>query len=307
MASAYSEAWIEGPKATAFYTRTYTPTDPPKAAIVFVHGFAEHVGRYEATFPKYSANGISVFAYDQRGFGRTVWDEKNRSKDSKWAVTSWNDQREDIIFFLAREKERIGKDVPLFLMGHSMGGGEVLEFACLPPSPTESLALLSGIIACSPLIRQATPANKAVLWMGSKAAMLLPNTIIDAPVNPDELSHDPVANKAYIDDPMIKATGSMRGLADMLGNGIALAEQHYKNYPSNMPVLLVHGDSDKVTSHQASEQFYTSIQAKDKHLVIMPGGYHELAHEPDLKEKVIEEVSSWIFKHLSPPAEGAHL
>ncbi|KAF8314936.1 lysophospholipase [Clavulina sp. PMI_390] len=289
MASPYTEAWIEGPNATAFYTRTYAPTDTPKAAIVFAHGFAEHIGRYEATFPEFSAKGISVFAFDQRGFGRTAWDEKNRSKSSKWAVTNWKDQRADIAFFLAREKDRIGKDVPLFLMGHSMGGAEALEFVCLPPSPKESLPLLSGIIACSPLIRQTTPASKVVVWVASKAATLLPNMLIDTPINPNDLSRDPVANKAYIDDPMIKAKGSLRGLADMLLNGIALAEHHYKNYPSELPV--------------ASEQFYAAVEAKDKHLIIMPGGYHELVQEPELKAQFIEEVTSWIFKHVSAGTE----
>lgn len=73
---------------------------------------------------------------------------------------------------------------------------------------------------------------------------------------------------------MIKASGSLRGIADMLGQGIALAEVNYKNWPSDLPVmhfslhlgniypltyllklLLVHGDSDKVCRSLFFEYF----------------------------------------------------
>lgn len=123
MTTAYAEAWLEGPKSTSFYTRTYdVPAEagPAKAHIVFVHGFAEHIGRYENTFPVYASKGISVFAYDQRGFGRTALDEKSKSAKSSWGVTSWKDQQEDIAFFILRERKRLDATIPIFLMGHSM-------------------------------------------------------------------------------------------------------------------------------------------------------------------------------------------
>ena len=72
----YTEAWLAGPSATQFYTRTYLPADaaPPKAVVVAVHGFAEHIGRYAHFHPLIAARGIAVFAFDQRGFGLTGQD-----------------------------------------------------------------------------------------------------------------------------------------------------------------------------------------------------------------------------------------
>ncbi|EIW80282.1 hypothetical protein CONPUDRAFT_165852 [Coniophora puteana RWD-64-598 SS2] len=76
--SAFEETWLTGPESTNFYTRTYHPKDPPvKAAVVFVHGFVEHIARYEHVFPVWAARGIAVFAYDQRGFGRTALGEEH--------------------------------------------------------------------------------------------------------------------------------------------------------------------------------------------------------------------------------------
>ena len=118
----YSEAWLAGPKSTQFYTRTYTPAPPvsTKAAIVFVHGFAEHVGRYSHFHPLLSARGIAVFAYDPRGFGLTAQDTNgNKSKSTAYGKTYWKDQMIDIEWALEHTRKSFeGK--PVFLMGHSI-------------------------------------------------------------------------------------------------------------------------------------------------------------------------------------------
>lgn len=119
--SAFTESWLSGPQGTQFFTRTYCPSSPAKAAVVFVHGFAEHIARYEHVFPTWSSRGIAVFAYDQRGFGRTALDEQNKSEDSTYAKTSWKEQLEDIEWAVQHAKQEFA-GAPVFLYGHSMVG-----------------------------------------------------------------------------------------------------------------------------------------------------------------------------------------
>jgi acylglycerol lipase len=114
----YTEAWLNGPSYHKFYTRTYTSTSPAKAAVVFIHGFIEHIGRFEHIFPKYQARGITVFAFDQRGFGRTA-EDKERSKDAMYGKTNTVDALRDTEWAVGVAKEKVG-DAPVFLMGHSM-------------------------------------------------------------------------------------------------------------------------------------------------------------------------------------------
>lgn len=115
---AFTEAWLAGPQSTQFYTRKYASTTP-KAALVFIHGFAEHVGRYQYPHTKFSERGITVFTFDLRGFGKTAQDVENKSKTSFYGKTCWTDQMLDIRWAI----EHVQKDVPglpVFLMGHSM-------------------------------------------------------------------------------------------------------------------------------------------------------------------------------------------
>ncbi|KAF9243221.1 alpha beta-hydrolase [Melanogaster broomeanus] len=299
--SAFTESWLSGPQDTRFFTRTYSPSSPVKAVIVFLHGFIEHIARYEHVFPTWSSSGIAVFAYDQRGFGRTALDEKNLSKGSAYAKTSWREQLQDIEWAIQHVKTEFS-GIPVFLYGHSMGGGLALAFPtrdAAPPSK-ETVSGLAGIIATSPLILQAKPAAKAVRWIGGKASRLSPSFTISAPVNHKDLSHDDSVNQAYLKDPLIKQIGSLRGLSDMLDGGERLLSKNYVQWPKQLPVLLIHGSEDKVASFKGTETFHELLQAQDKQFSPYSDGFHELHNEPGgVKEKLIAECIAWVDTHLS--------
>jgi len=128
MSTSYTEAWLTGLKSSQIYTRTYK-AEHPKAILVFVHGFCEHIGRYEHVHCSFPKHGITVFAYDQRGFGKTALDEK-KSKDSKYGKTNWKDQAADVEWAVKYARGEFG-ELPTFLMGHSMWRtGSGLSYAC---------------------------------------------------------------------------------------------------------------------------------------------------------------------------------
>ncbi|KIJ65994.1 hypothetical protein HYDPIDRAFT_110115 [Hydnomerulius pinastri MD-312] len=298
--SACTESWLAGPQETQFFTRTYIPSSPAKAAVIFVHGFIEHIARYEHVFPTWSSRGIAVFAFDQRGFGRTALDEKGKSKDSAYAKTSWKEQLEDIEWAVQHVKEEFN-GVPVFLYGHSMGGGLVLAFPTreeAPPSK-ETVSGLAGVIATSPLILQTKPAAKAARWIGGKASRLTPSLTIPAAVNHKDISHDDVVNQAYLKDPLVKQVGSLRGISDMLDGGEMLLGKGYAQWPKQLPLLLVHGSQDMVTSFKATEKFHDLVPAQDKKFSPYSNGFHELHNEPDgVKEKLVDECITWVEAHL---------
>jgi predicted alpha/beta hydrolase len=117
--SNFTEAWLPGPKLTSFYTRTYHPeSGSPRGVVVFIHGFIEHVARYEHVHKRWADRGFVVFTFDQRGFGRTALDAK-KSPSAVYGRTGDTDQIPDIAWALSVAQEA-NPTVPLFLMGHSM-------------------------------------------------------------------------------------------------------------------------------------------------------------------------------------------
>ncbi|KAL1949734.1 hypothetical protein VTO73DRAFT_8615 [Trametes versicolor] len=301
---AYTDAWLPGYDGTQFYTRTYAAATP-RAVLLYVHGFSEHIARYEWAHSRCASEGVTVFAFDQRGFGRTALDAAHRSKKSSYGRTNLHDQLSDIEWWLKHlHKEYPG--VPLFTMGHSMGGALILAFATRtsPPPSQESIALLSGVIPSSTLLLQFVSTSRPVRIAAETLSLFLPNLLFDASLPNDYLSHDPAVKAALEADPMIIQKGSLRCLSDILNNGERLYKHEYENWPKNLPVLFMHGTADRVTSFKAAQEFYENLPAEDKQFNAIEDGYHELVHEPNgVKEKYMSDCIAWILERSKRPAQ----
>ncbi|GAA5953625.1 hypothetical protein JCM21900_003366 [Sporobolomyces salmonicolor] len=295
MASTHT-ADVTGPHAAKFYTRQWHPPagQPVIAQLCFVHGFIEHIDRYSHVFPRFASAGIAVYAFDQRGFGKTATYTPKHSQ----GITSWPLQLGDLEFFI-QEARKAHAGVPLYLFGHSMGGGLALAYPTRSP-PSPSVALLSGVIASSPLLRQA-PAVKApgvIVKAGSLLGRLSATLPIKATVKAEDTCRDPVIQKAYAADPLCKQVGTYRGVADMLLGGEALVTKDYKHWPKRLPLLVVHGEGDKVTDHEASKLFVRNLEklgTTDASYEGFPGFFHEMHNEPgDDKWREINFIIDWI-------------
>ncbi|KAF7351007.1 Hydrolase-4 domain-containing protein [Mycena sanguinolenta] len=297
----YSEAWLAGPQSTQFYTRTYrADASESKAVIVFIHGFVEHIGRYTQVHPVLAAHGFNVFTFDQRGFGKTALDEEHKSTSSAYGKTSGEDQMDDIQWAIDHAKKEF-PGLPVFLSGHSMGGGEVLNF-----SVRRHTSELAGVIASSPLIRQAKSSifDHAARAAGGLAAELFPYTPIPTPLDYNALSHDTIYTNMCKNDVLAKLEGTLRGVLDMLNWGEALLTvSNYKKWPNKLPILFVHGSADQITSHDATKEFHDKIIANDKQMNFYVDGFHELLQEPAHREKLVNDEIAWMEAHLSKTFE----
>ncbi|KAG8720944.1 hypothetical protein FRC09_008715 [Ceratobasidium sp. 395] len=286
--SAFTEEWMSAHDGVNLYTRRYIPTSATggsgkwgasgaKAAILFVHGFIEHIAR---------------------------------SPSAKYGKTSWAEQQSDIQTMLGVLREGVAHDMPIFLMGHSMGGGLALSFPTRPPKApfvpkSEVVIGLSGIIATSPLLRQSKPAPAWQVGAGGLVSKLPFGSSMSVPaeVKPEDLSHDPAVGAAYKADPFVKFIGTTQGVYDMLTGGKELADQDVTNWPPDLPLLVIHGTADNVCSFPTAEKFVKEAPAKDKKFVPFEGGYHELHNEPDgVQEKLAETVVGWVLEHIETAA-----
>jgi len=312
MAETYTEEWIIGPSNTNFFTRLYpsTTAEPAKASFVFIHGFQEHIARYDHVFQRVQAAGYSVFAFDQRGWGQTALNVEHKSPTSSYGLTTRPQQLGDAEFFIKRESERLGKEVPLFLWGHSMGGGVVLSFgtAKAPPPAESTLHLLSGIVVGCPLIKQATPAAKILRLAGALLARVVPWAPFPAEVKAEDLSHDPAVVAAAKKDPLMKTYGTIGGINDMLAAGDFLAAKGWQDWPKSMPLLMILATGDKICSYPAAKEFYVHVDADDKHVVEFEGAYHEVMNEPaPVWKDAVDAIVSWTGLHLEKKHAEARL
>ncbi len=134
----------------------------PRAIVVIVHGFAEHLERYNYFAQKLYEAGIASYRFDNRGHGKSL--------GLMLHVESYDDYVNDADLIVQKAKSEF-PELPLFMFGHSMGGfitaiygekfkdrldGQILSGAATdePPQINPALKLVINVLnAISPKMR----------------------------------------------------------------------------------------------------------------------------------------------------------
>lgn len=251
----------------------------PRAVIALVHGQGEHIGRYQHLAEWFNRQGIAVLGFDQQGHGRSEG-KRGHAKDLDSLL-------DDIGLLLGKTRQRY-PGIPLFLYGHSMGGGLVLNYA------TRRETAVTGLIATSPWIRLAFVAPALKILAGKLLRRFMPTLTLPSGLAANFISHDEAVVRAYVEDPLVHDKLSAAA-------GIALLEgsEWLDTWAGEikMPVLLHHGSADKITSAPATKEF--SSRAKgDITYQEWPGLYHEIHNEPE-HETMFAFTLNWIEDVLS--------
>ena len=109
------------------------------------------------------------------------------------------------------------------------------------------------------------------------------------------VSRDPAEVELYVNDPLVHhGKMSSRLIAElMLAMRVTLAAAS----EIEVPLLIMHGEADVLTSPSGSREFYTHAASADKTLKLYPGLYHEIFNEPE-KDKVLTDMTDWLEARL---------
>ncbi|KAH8556054.1 Alpha/Beta hydrolase protein [Umbelopsis sp. PMI_123] len=282
------ESWYTTSDNNELFTRTWKAVGDIKAKLVLVHGFGEHSGRYDELLKHFASHGIESYSWDQRGFGETA-----KKSNDQGNAQGWDTVLGDVDDAVLRHQQ---DGIPLFLMGHSMGGGIILSYLT-QGNRYEGAAKLTGSIASAPLVQVTNPPPAPVFFaLRYVASVIVPNLHYGVGLDPSGISRDPVEVEDYKADPLVKDTATLATLKDMLANGELLLKTSAK---ITTPVLVTHGTVDHINKFAATKEMYEHISSSDKNLLAFEGCYHELHHEvADVKEKVTKDYIDWIEAHL---------
>ncbi len=259
------------------YARAWEPNGVPKASIMLVHGLGEHILRYDHVAAALTEAGYAMLGFDLCGHGK--------SGGPRGHITSYDALMDDIASFFIQVDERY-PGLPKFLYGHSLGGNLVLNYA-LRRKPD-----LRGVIATGPWLRLAFTPPASQVTLGRLMNGIAPGFTQHSKLNTNGLSHDQAVVSAYDTDPLVHDKISARLFVEMYETG-NWALEHAAEFP--LPLLLMHGSADPITSAKASQEF--AEKAGDKvTLKIWDGLYHEIHNEPE-KAEVFKVMLDWLAKH----------
>ncbi len=259
------------------YARSWKP-EAPKAVVVLVHGHGEHVNRYPHVAETFTKARYALQGFDLRGHGQ--------SGGQRGHTPSYESLMADIADFSADATKRY-PGLPVFLYGHSMGGNQVINYVL------RSAGNLKGVIATGPWLRLAFDPPPAQVLLAKVLNKIAPSFSLASTLNQSDLSHDEKVVQAYATDPLVHNKISVRLYSSIYSNGLSALEHAAE---VKIPMLLMHGSADKITSAKASEEFATKA-GKIVSLRIWDGFYHEIHNEPQ-KAEVLRTMVSWLDKQM---------
>ena len=222
-----TESHVAGARGHMLFRRAWLPEEP-ECALLLVHGFAEHSGRYEHVGAWFAERRCAVHAYDHEGHGR--------SGGTRNHVRRFGDLLDDLQMFVDSVRGE-HPEIPLFLVGHSMGGLIVAAFA-VERDPAVAGAVLSGPALA--LDRSLSLARRFAVRLLSLVA---PRLSFPSGIDANGLSRDPQVVRAYLEDPLIhlRLTASLAAALASAGRRTATAGARVA-----IPLLILHGEADPI-------------------------------------------------------------
>ena len=282
----------------------WLPDTTPRAIVQIAHGASEHAARYRRVADALTAAGYGAYAADHRGHGRTAADfgRFGVARPGGWSaiVTDLHDLTTHII--------SQHPDVPIVLLGHSMGS--MMGQAYLQRwSDGLAAAILSGTTGGSVLDDTMLG---AIVAMGEGEAADEPSEVFagmfagfnEPFAGPDAtgfewLSRDPIEVQKYVDDPWCGEPLSNGFVADMMsgmqetwtGGGEA-------NIAKDLPVYVFSGEEDPVGGTKADSvrdlvSRYESLGIGPVTLRLYPDGRHEMLNETN-RDDVQADLIAWL-------------
>jgi alpha-beta hydrolase superfamily lysophospholipase len=261
---------------TVLPLRQWLPEGKPRAVILALHGFGDYSTAFQNPATFWAAQGIAIYAYDQRGFGGAphsyLWSGIGQmAADAKTAIG------------ILRHKY---PGIPVYLMGESMGGALTLVTTVGPDA-----ADADGVILVSPAVWEhdfVGSIERMALWVTKTT---VPGLWLEPPpglnIHPSDnidmlraLSRDTLVHKGARAD----MTAGLMDLMDMAAGDAGKIR---------LPTLVLFGAHEEVLPQPAVEAFLKRLPARNVRVAYYPQGYHMLLRDLD-GEVVWRDVAAWI-------------
>jgi lysophospholipase len=250
-----------------------------RAAVLLSHGLGEHAGRYDRFATALAGEGISVYAPDHRGHGR--------SGGVRGHVARFGEYVDDFEAFRRHVEPSIPAALPRVLLGHSMGGLIALRYLQTHPEAPFRAAVLSA-----PLLAAHVRAPRWKTALAGTLSRVAPSLRLANEIDPAGLSADGAYVATYRDDPLVHPWITPRLYTELLA---AMAAARAGGAALRIPLLFVLPGRDPIVDADVSAAFAAGL-AGDVRVRTYPEMRHEAHNELD-RARVERDVAAFVLRH----------
>jgi lysophospholipase len=249
-----------------------------KGVMVIIHGAGEHHGRYEWLRERWNEEGFHVIMGDLPGQGVTTRRRGHiRSfKEYIEAIEGWIEEAQTY-------------DLPIFLLGHSMGALTAIRALQIRSLP------VWGVILSSPALglKEQPPAFKDVLSKGLNK--LMPGKLVQSPLVIENVTRNQRLWREHKEDKLYVKKVSVRWYRQFV-EAMNLAFKDMDKFP-DVPLLILQAGEDKVIEKFIVRQWFDDLSLSEKIYKEWTGLYHEVFNEPE-QDQVFAYAKSFVHLHV---------
>ncbi len=297
--------------STNIFVYAWIPQDSTKtkAVLQISHGMAEHAARYQGLAEYLNSKGYAVYANDHRGHGRTAGGLENigfLAQQNGWDLAVADIRQ------LSQILKKKHPDIPLFALGHSMGGlllrdyishygSEIQGAIILSTSDNPFILCMIGQVIASIEIMAKGAKNRSELLdkmsFGKYNSYFSPNA-----TKFDWLSSDTEAVRKYVDDPYCGEIFTSSFFKDLTyGVRKISSNKYFMKVPKDLPLLFLAGKNDPVGNMTKGVlkviEKYIKAGIKDIEYIFFERARHEILNEK-CKNEVYRHISDWLDEKI---------
>ncbi|MGD7007439.1 alpha/beta hydrolase [Metabacillus sp. 84] len=252
--------------------------DRPKAAIVMIHGAAEHHRRYKWLIEMWRCAGYNVIMGDLPGQGT--------STRRRGHIQSFDEYIAELNSWLT-EADKYG--LPLFLLGHSMGG--LIAIRALQ----EKEHKLAGVILSSPCLGLMHKPNRALDVVSRGLNIVSPSLLLKSNLSIEMATRNKSVIEIDENDSLYVTRVSVRWYRELV-HAVIQANNKQHVFP-DVPLLVMQGGDDKIVDKLAVKSWFNRLDVSEKSFKEWKGFYHEIFNEPE-RDQVFRMALSFTEYHL---------
>lgn len=257
----------------------WEPEGEAKAVIVIVHGAMEHHGRYGWLIEMWRSSGFQVIMGDLPGHGLTT-------RSSRGHIDSFDEYIQEVKEWIQTAYQF---DLPVFLLGHSMGG--LISIRLLQ----EERLNVAGVILSSPCLGLVKKPSKPLDLISYVLNIVVPSLKMNSGITVDLATRNPEVLEADTNDTLYVKKVSIRWYRE-LATAIKLAFIHF-NKIQDVPMLVMQAGDDRIVNKLSVQGWFNQAPLSEKRFKEWPKFYHEIFNEPE-REEVYEYAKDFVISQL---------
>lgn len=260
-------------------------TVPVERVLLCIHGLGDHGGTFASVAEHFTDQGYAVAAIDLPGHGR--------SPGPRGKVDSYDSLLDEIAHSRVSVSESI-PGLPHVLLGHSMGGNLVVNYALRADEFVACSSDLIGQVLCAPVLLSKNPPPRPQIFAAWLTGLLLRGLCLTKPVAVDQLTRDPQRAEAIRTDPLRHSRVSLYLATQILSQGRWALDQARS---CALPTLVLAGTADSLIDVSACGNLALRM-GSEACSIDFPDMRHDLFGDIG-RENVLAQLTLWLQQALT--------